>query len=80
MAVFVLEDLQTSVEVMVFPKTMTEHGHKLADDAVVIVQARVDKREDQPKLIAMEVEPFEPMSARRSRCGSRWRRRRCPRG
>ena len=27
-----------SVEVMVFPKTMTDHGHKLADDAVVIVQ------------------------------------------
>jgi DNA polymerase-3 subunit alpha len=62
MAVFQLEDLQTSVEVMVFPKSMTEHGHKLEDDAVVIVKARVDAREDQPKLVAMEVEPFEPMS------------------
>ena len=62
MAVFALEDLQTAVEVMVFPKTMTDHGHKLADDAVVIVRARVDTREDQPKLIAMDVEPFEPMS------------------
>jgi DNA polymerase III alpha subunit len=30
----------TSIEVMVFPKTMTEHGHKLADDAVVLVKAR----------------------------------------
>ena len=62
MAVFALEDLQTAVEVMVFPKTMTDHGHKLADDAVVVVRARVDTREDQPKLIAMDVEPFEPMS------------------
>ena len=62
MAVFMLEDLQTAVEVMVFPKTMTDHGHKLADDAVVVVRARVDTREDQPKLIAMDVEPFEPMS------------------
>jgi len=62
MAVFMLEDLQTAVEVMVFPKTMSDHGHKLADDAVVIVKARVDNREDQPKLIAMEVDPFEPMS------------------
>jgi DNA polymerase-3 subunit alpha len=62
MAVFVLEDLQTAVEVMVFPKSMTDHGHKLADDAVVTVRARVDARDDQPKLIAMEVEPFEPMS------------------
>jgi DNA polymerase-3 subunit alpha len=62
MAVFALEDLQTSVEVMVFPKSMTDHGHKLADDAIVTVRARVDAREDQPKLIAMEIEPFEPMS------------------
>jgi DNA polymerase-3 subunit alpha len=62
MAVFTLEDLQTSVEVMVFPKTMTDQGHKLEDDAVVIVKARVDARDDQPKLIAMDIDPFEPMS------------------
>ncbi len=62
MAVFTLEDLQSSVEVMVFPRTMTDHGHKLADDGIVVVKARVDAREDQPKLIAMDLEPFEPMS------------------
>jgi DNA polymerase-3 subunit alpha len=62
MAVFALEDLQTSVEVMVFPRSMTDHGHKLVDDAIVTVKARVDAREDTPKLIAMEIEPFEPMS------------------
>jgi DNA polymerase-3 subunit alpha len=62
MAVFMLEDLQTAVEVMVFPKTMTDHGHKLADDSIVVVRARVDGREDQPKLMAMDIEPFEPMS------------------
>jgi DNA polymerase-3 subunit alpha len=59
MAVFTLEDLRASVEVMVFPKTMTDHGHKLADDVVAIVRGRVDKREDQPKLIAMEIDLFE---------------------
>ena len=62
MAVFQLEDLQSVVEVMVFPKTMTDHGHKLEDDLIVTVRARVDTREDQPKLIAMELEPFEPMT------------------
>jgi len=62
MAVFSLEDLHSSSEVMVFPKTMQEVGHKLADDAVVIVKARVDKREDQPKLVAIEVEVFEGVS------------------
>jgi DNA polymerase-3 subunit alpha len=60
MAVFVLEDLQSSVEAMVFPRTMTEVGHLLEDDAVVLVDVRVDKREDTPKLIVRSVELFEP--------------------
>ncbi|HET6951806.1 MAG TPA: DNA polymerase III subunit alpha [Acidimicrobiales bacterium] len=59
MAVFTLEDLRSAVEVMVFPRTMTEHGHKLADDAVVVVRARVDKRDDTPKLIAQDIEVVE---------------------
>ncbi len=62
MAVFTLEDLQTAVEVMVFPKSMQDHGHKLEDDAVIVMRGRVDARDDQPKLIAMDIEPFEPMS------------------
>jgi DNA polymerase-3 subunit alpha len=59
MAVFVLEDLQSSMEVMVFPKTMQAYGHLLADDAVVVVKGRVDKRDDQPKLMATELTAFE---------------------
>ncbi len=59
MAVFMLEDLQAAVEVMVFPKSMIEHGHKLSDDAVVVVKARLDNREDAPKLICLEVTPFD---------------------
>jgi DNA polymerase-3 subunit alpha len=59
MAVFTLEDLSTSVEVMVFPKTMTEHGHKLVDDVVVVVRGRVDKRDDTPKLIAQGIDVVE---------------------
>ncbi|MCX7619740.1 MAG: DNA polymerase III subunit alpha [Acidimicrobiales bacterium] len=55
MAVFVLEDLQATIECMVFPKTMQSHGHLLEDDAVVIVKGRVDKREDTPKLIVTEL-------------------------
>jgi DNA polymerase-3 subunit alpha len=62
MAVFVLEDLQSSVEIMVFPKTMQLYGHLLEDDAVVIVKGRVDTRDDQPKLMATELERFEPVT------------------
>ena len=62
MAVFTLEDLQSSVEVMVFPKTMATFGHLLDDDAVVIVKGRVDTRDDQPKLMATELQRFEPVT------------------
>ncbi|MBS1839161.1 MAG: DNA polymerase III subunit alpha, partial [Actinobacteria bacterium] len=44
MAVFVLEDLQGSVEAMVFPKTMAQIGHLLVEDAVVLTTGRIDKR------------------------------------
>ena len=55
MATFVLEDLSAAVEVMVFPRTMTDHGHALEDDAIVCVKGRIDQRDDIPKLIAMEI-------------------------
>ena len=59
MAVFVLEDLETSYECMVFPRTMAEHGHKLADDVIVSMRIRVDGRDDLPKLIAHEIDIIE---------------------
>jgi DNA polymerase-3 subunit alpha len=55
MATFVLEDLSSAIEVMVFPKTMQQYGELLASDAIVTVKARVDTRDDTPKLIAMEI-------------------------
>jgi DNA polymerase III subunit alpha len=35
MAVFVLEDLDASIEVTIFPRTLAEQGHKLEDDVIV---------------------------------------------
>ncbi|MDP8938247.1 MAG: DNA polymerase III subunit alpha, partial [Actinomycetota bacterium] len=55
MAVFTLEDLQSAIEVMVFPRTMLEYGALLADDAVVCVKGRLDLREEPPKIICLEV-------------------------
>ncbi len=46
MATFLLEDLESSVEVTVFPRTLAEEGHKLSDDSIVIVRGRVDRREE----------------------------------
>lgn len=59
MAVFVLEDLQSAIEVMVFPKTMSEHGYKLVDDAIVVLRGRLDTRDDVPKIICTEITPIE---------------------
>ena len=56
---FTLEDLQSVIEVMVFPKTMLEHGHKLADDQVVLVKGRLDARDDTPKFMALDVNVFD---------------------
>ncbi len=61
MAVFSLEDLQGSIEVMVFPKTMASIGHLLADDAIVLLGGRLKLRDDTPKMIALDVELFEPL-------------------
>jgi DNA polymerase-3 subunit alpha len=55
MATFCLEDLESAIDVWVFPRTMTDVGHLLADDAIVCVKGRLDQREETPKLVCMEV-------------------------
>jgi len=62
MAVFTLEDLDAAVEVMVFPRTMLEYGPMLTDDAIVCVKGRLDLREDEPKIIALEIKRPEVFS------------------
>ena len=46
MATFILEDLAAEIEVTLFPRTLTEHGYKLADDVIVAVRGRLDKRDE----------------------------------
>jgi DNA polymerase III subunit alpha len=50
-----LEDLEGAIEVLFFPATYQQCALILAEDAVVLVKGRLDRREDSPKLIAMEV-------------------------
>jgi DNA polymerase-3 subunit alpha len=50
-----LEDLDGSVEVLFFPVTYELVGMQLAEDAIVVVKARVDKRDDVPRLIASDL-------------------------
>jgi DNA polymerase III subunit alpha len=46
MAVFLLEDLDASIEVTIFPRTLAEQGHKLEDDLIVSVKGRLDRRDE----------------------------------
>jgi DNA polymerase III subunit alpha len=55
MASFVLEDLESQIETLVFPKAMQSFGHLLEEDAIVCVKGRLDTRDDQPKLVGMEL-------------------------
>jgi DNA polymerase-3 subunit alpha len=62
MARFVLEDLQAAMEVFVFPKTMAEYGSLIENDAILVVRGRLDTREEEPKIVCMEVS--RPLLAR----------------
>ncbi len=61
MASFLLEDLEDKVEVLVFPKSMAEHGAKLADDAIVVVRGRFDSQQDAPRLVASNIEVVQAL-------------------
>jgi len=50
-----LEDLGGAIEVLFFPATYAGCAALIGDDAIVVVKGRLDRREDSPKLIAMEV-------------------------
>ncbi len=55
MGTFFLEDLGGSIEVFVFPKVMQVYGALLADDSVVVVKGRIDTRDEQVKLVCIEL-------------------------
>jgi DNA polymerase-3 subunit alpha len=50
-----LEDLGGAIEVLFFPATYAECATLIADDAIVMVKGRLDRRDDAPKLVAREV-------------------------
>ena len=55
-AIASLEDLEASIDVMIFPATYQLVGPQVVPDAVLLVKGRLDRsEEDAPKLIAMEV-------------------------
>ncbi|WP_405444351.1 OB-fold nucleic acid binding domain-containing protein [Streptomyces niveus] len=50
-----VEDLAGSLDCMFFPATYQLVATQLVEDTVVFVKGRLDKREDVPRLVAMEM-------------------------
>jgi DNA polymerase-3 subunit alpha len=63
-AVVSLEDLEGSADVVVFPALYGQVGVRLAQDAVLVVKGRVDRRDDGTQVIAMEVSEPDLSQAR----------------
>jgi len=62
MAVFVLEDLQGSAEVVMFPNVLNSCGDSLIEDTVVFVKGKVDYRREKPNIIAIELIGLEQIT------------------
>lgn len=59
MASFKLEELSSSIEVLVFPKSLASLDFEPKDDMTVFVTGRLDFRESDPKIIAASICPVE---------------------
>jgi DNA polymerase-3 subunit alpha len=59
MIFFQLEDLEGSVEVVAFPRTVNDYGHAVVEDAVVVVAGYLDHRGDEVKVMAREIKELE---------------------
>lgn len=55
MLFFALEDLEGSIEVVCFPRTVADHGPLVRPDAILAVSGRVDQRGDSVKLVAQGI-------------------------
>jgi len=58
-AAVTLEDLEGAIEVLFFPATYQACMPLVVEDAIVFVRGRLDRREEVPKLVAMELRAAE---------------------
>ena len=56
-----LDDLDTSVELLVFGNALAAAGEVLAPDSIVLVRGRVDHKDrEKTCIVAQQIEPFRP--------------------
>jgi DNA polymerase III subunit alpha len=54
-ALITLEDLDGSVDVLLFPSSWQLCGHLVSDDAIITVKGRLSRSKDQPEIMGQEV-------------------------
>jgi DNA polymerase III subunit alpha len=54
-AIATLEDLESGIEVLLFPKTWAEYSERVVRDQIVAIKGRISRRDDQPSLFASEI-------------------------
>jgi len=54
-AIATVEDLEGSIDVMFFPNSYQLYATALAEDSVVLIKGKVERREDVPRLMALEL-------------------------
>jgi DNA polymerase-3 subunit alpha len=67
MAVFMLDDVGASVEVVVFPETFGKHGSLIESDATLLVRGKFEKDDESARIVASELLPIAALKERTTR-------------
>jgi DNA polymerase-3 subunit alpha len=67
MAVFMLDDTDGSVEVVVFPETFAKHASLIDTDAMLLVRGKFEKDDESARLVATELLPIAALVERTTR-------------
>jgi DNA polymerase-3 subunit alpha len=67
MAVFMLEDIAGTLEVVVFPETFSRHGSLIETDAMLLVRGKLEKDDESARLVASELQPIAALRERTTR-------------
>jgi len=54
-AIVNVEDLEGAVDVLFFSNSYSQHSVNLVEDRIVVIRGRVDKREEIPRITALEL-------------------------
>jgi DNA polymerase-3 subunit alpha len=67
MAVFMLDDIDGNVEVVVFPEAFSKHSSLVESDAMLLVRGKFEKDEESARLVATELLPIAALRERTTR-------------